>query len=313
MGFTHVGVPAGRRSTRSAGRGGYQGHPPTTPPDLTVRRPPTTSGSLGRHAAPGGHRHHPSDWVPRRTSPRDTWALAEFRRHPPVRALPTPRLGSQPDWGTLVFQLRAARRCANFLVANAIYWLEEFPHRPGLRVDAGSRRWLYLDLLAERRGVGRPNKFRRPGENLEAIAFLQGGQRPPANKRVAGDHDDRRGSRRPGPGPCRGRCIWAASASGSSGTWAGMARPRPLSTMRLRPDPTTGQYPTTTRSRSSMVYRVLGELRSPAALATMRSCPRQGASLLRKECRAMNGASFAGTCAGPVSATLGAQPGSKAA
>ncbi|HZK59850.1 MAG TPA: 1,4-alpha-glucan branching protein GlgB [Cryobacterium sp.] len=106
------------------------------------------------------------DWVPGHF-PKDDFALARFDGQA-LYEHADPRRGEQMDWGTYVFDF-GQKQVRNFLVANALYWLEEF-HIDGLRVDAVAS-MLYLDYSREE-GQWEPNVY-GGRENLEAISLLQ--------------------------------------------------------------------------------------------------------------------------------------------
>ncbi|WP_018604351.1 1,4-alpha-glucan branching protein GlgB [Uliginosibacterium gangwonense] len=106
------------------------------------------------------------DWVPAHF-PTDAHGLSRFDGTA-LYEHQDPRLGYHPDWNTAIYNF-GRREVANYLINNALFWLEHY-HLDGLRVDAVAS-MLYLDY-SRKEGEWLPN-IHGGRENLEAIDFLR--------------------------------------------------------------------------------------------------------------------------------------------
>ena len=288
LGFTHVEfMPLAEHPF--GGSWGYQvtGYYAPTSPVRHPRRPEVPH----RPAAPGRHRR--DHGLGARPLPEGRLGARAVRRRSRSTSTPTRAAASRWTGARYVFDF-GNPQVRNFLVANALFWLEEF-HVDGLRVDAVAS-MLYLDYSRED-GEWLPN-IHGGRENLEAIAFLQEAnatayKRNPGIVMIAEESTVL--ARRH-----RAHRRRAGSASASSGTWAGC-------TTRCSTSQKDPMYRVAPPPRPHVLVPLRLQRALRAADQPRRGRARQGLAA-RARCRATTGSSSR-TCA-PTSRTCGRTPAS---
>ncbi|RDY30599.1 1,4-alpha-glucan branching protein GlgB [Lachnotalea glycerini] len=106
------------------------------------------------------------DWVPA-YFPKDSFGLANFDGTCLYEHL-DPRQGSHPRFDILIYNY-ARPQVRNFLIANAVFWVEMY-HADGIRIEEAAS-MLYLDY-GKNPGEWLPNIY-GGNENLDAIVFLK--------------------------------------------------------------------------------------------------------------------------------------------